>query len=46
MNASTTYARRVATFLISVALLAVSAPTLLNARTATPIACQSGHCGG
>jgi hypothetical protein len=39
--------RRVATALISVALLAVSAPTLLAGNPVTTSACQgAGSCGG
>jgi hypothetical protein len=38
---------RAATVLISVALLAVSAPATLNAHgPATPLACQANFCGG
>jgi hypothetical protein len=39
--------RGIATALISVALLAVSAPATLNAGGAsTPLACQPSFCGG
>jgi hypothetical protein len=39
--------RAVSGVLLSVALLAVSAPTLLADNPARPLACQaSGHCGG
>lgn len=39
--------RGLGTALVSVALLAVSAPATLNAGTATTrVACQAGFCGG
>ena len=52
MNASTTKLhtlrrRGLATVLVSLALLAVSAPAALNAGgETTPLACQPSFCGG
>jgi hypothetical protein len=49
MNASTTTLRRtrIASVLLSLALLAVAAPTLVAGNPATTSACQgSSQCGG